>query len=85
MLDKIKVGFSPLTDSAPLIVAKEEGFFAQEGLDVTLCKEVSWANIRDKLVYGEFDAAHMLAPMLMATTLGLGGVKNHYSPRIPLD
>lgn len=75
MLDKIKVGFSPLTDSAPLIVAKEEGFFAQEGLDVTLCKEVSWANIRDKLVYGEFDAAHMLAPMLMATTLGLGGVK----------
>ncbi len=75
MLDKIKVGFSPLTDCAPLIVAKEEGFFAQEGLDVTLRKEVSWANIRDKLVYGEFDAAHMLAPMLMATTLGLGGVK----------
>lgn len=75
MLDKLKVGFSPLTDSAPLIVAKEEGFFAQQGLDVTLCKEVSWANIRDKLVYGEFDAAHMLAPMLMATTLGLGGFK----------
>jgi nitrate/nitrite transport system substrate-binding protein len=75
MLDKIKVGFSPLTDCAPLIVAKEEGFFAQEGLDVTLCKEVSWANIRDKLVYGEFDAAHMLAPMLIATTLGQSGIK----------
>lgn len=75
MLDKLKVGFSPLTDSAPLIVAKEMGFFVQQGLDVTLCKEVSWANIRDKLVYGEFDAAHMLAPMLMATTLGLGGFK----------
>ncbi len=75
MLDKLKVGFSPLTDSAPLIVAKEEGFFAQQGLDVTLCKEVSWSNIRDKLVFGEYDAAHMLAPMLMATTLGLGGFK----------
>ena len=75
MLDELKVGFSPLTDCAPLIVAKEEGFFAQEGLDVTLCREVSWANIRDKLVYGEFSAAHMLAPMLLATTLGLGGLK----------
>lgn len=71
----INIGFIPLTDSAPLVVAKELGFFEQEGLDVTLVREVSWSNIRDKLVIRELDAAHMLAPMLMSTTLGLGGVK----------
>ncbi|MEA3406205.1 MAG: CmpA/NrtA family ABC transporter substrate-binding protein [Pseudomonadota bacterium] len=70
---KIKIGFSPLTDCAPLIVAKEQGFFESQGLDVELCKEVSWANIRDKLVFGEYQAAHMLAPMLMAATLGAAG------------
>jgi len=69
----IKIGFSPLTDSAPLIVAKEQGYFAEQGLNVELFKEVSWASIRDKLVFGEYDAAHMLAPMLMSTTLGAAG------------
>lgn len=69
----IKIGFSPLTDSAPLIVAKELGYFAQQDLNVELFKEVSWANIRDKLVFGEYHAAHMLAPMLMSTTLGVAG------------
>ena len=69
----IKIGFSPLTDSAPLIVAKEKGYFAEQGLQVELFREVSWASIRDKLVFGEYDAAHMLAPMLMSTTLGAAG------------
>lgn len=75
MKDEIKIGFIPLTDSAPLVIAKEEGFFEQFDLDVTLVKEVSWSNIRDKLIFGEFDAAHMLAPMLISTSLGLGSVK----------
>ena len=75
MSEKLKIGFIPLTDCAPLIVAKEQGFFAEEGLDVELCREVSWSNIRDKLVFGEYDAAHMLAPMLMATSLGLNSIK----------
>jgi len=73
MQQTIKIGFSPLTDSAPLIVAKEQGYFAEQGLQVALFKEVSWASIRDKLVFGEFDAAHMLAPMLMSTSLGAAG------------
>ena len=73
MGEVIRIGFSPLTDAAPLIVAKEQGFFAEQGLDIELCKEVSWANIRDKVVFGEYQAAHMLAPMLLSTTLGAAG------------
>lgn len=72
---KLKIGFIPLTDSAPLVVAKEQGFFERFGLDVELIREVSWSNIRDKLVFSEIDAAHMLAPMLISTSLGLGSVK----------
>ncbi|HHS99316.1 MAG TPA: nitrate transporter, partial [Thiomicrospira sp.] len=75
MKDDLKIGFIPLTDSAPLVVAREEGFFEQFDLNVELVREVSWSNIRDKLVFGEFDAAHMLAPMLVSSTLGLGSVK----------
>ncbi|WP_373020953.1 CmpA/NrtA family ABC transporter substrate-binding protein [Thiomicrorhabdus sp.] len=76
MTEKLNIGFTPLTDAAPLIVAKEEGFFAKNDLDVTLHREVSWSNIRDKLAFGEFEAAHMLAPMLMTSALGVGGVKS---------
>ncbi|BBN59956.1 CmpA/NrtA family ABC transporter substrate-binding protein [Hydrogenovibrio marinus] len=74
-MDKIKIGFIPLNDCASLIVAKEQGFFEEQGLNVELHREVSWSNIRDKLVFGEYEAAHMLAPMLMSSTLGLGGIK----------
>jgi len=75
MKDSLKIGFIPLTDSAPLIIAKEAGFFDQYDLDVELIKEASWSNIRDKLIFGEFDAAHILAPLLISSSLGLGSVK----------
>ena len=68
----IRLGFIPLNDCAPLAVAKEKGFFAEEGLDVTLSREPSWANIRDKLAVGAIDGAHMLAPMVLAASLGVG-------------
>ncbi|WP_166423882.1 CmpA/NrtA family ABC transporter substrate-binding protein [Paraglaciecola sp. 20A4] len=68
----ITLGFIPLTDSAPLIVAKELGFFEQWGLNVTLQKQNSWATLRDKLHAGVLDAAQMLAPMPIASALGLG-------------
>ncbi len=74
-LADLRLGFIPLTDCAPLIVAKEKGFFAQHGLDVTLVREPSWANMRDKVALGGLDAAHMLAPMPLAATLGAGGWK----------
>lgn len=69
------IGYMPLTDSLPLLVADAHGYFAEQGLQVTLQQEVSWANIRDKLLVGHLDAAQMLAPMLLASHLGLGGLK----------
>lgn len=72
-MSALSLGFIPLTDCAPLVVAQAKGFFAGEGLDVTLSREASWATIRDKVAVGALDAAHMLAPMALAATLGAGG------------
>jgi ABC-type nitrate/sulfonate/bicarbonate transport system substrate-binding protein len=71
----LHIGFIPLVDAAALIVAVDKGFAAAEGLDVTLVREVSWSNVRDKLNIGLFDAAHLLAPVAIASSLGLGHVK----------
>ncbi len=71
----LHIGFIPLIDAAALIVAVDNGFTAAEGLDVTLVREVSWSNVRDKLNIGLFDAAHLLAPVAIASSLGLGHVK----------
>ena len=65
----LTLGFMPLTDCAPLVVALEQGYFAEQGLHVTLAREVSWANIRDKVGAGLLDGAQMLAPMPMAASL----------------
>lgn len=67
------LGYVPLSDCLPLVAAQQLGFFGEEGLQVTLKAEASWASLRDRLVVGQFDAAHMLAPMVLATSLGLGG------------
>jgi NitT/TauT family transport system ATP-binding protein len=75
MKTQLHVGFIPLVDAAALIVAVDKGFAAAEGLDVTLVREVSWSNVRDKLNIGLFDAAHLLAPVAIASSLGLGHVK----------
>src|SRR3954469_23310216 len=72
---RLRLGFIPLCDAAALIVAVDKGFTAAEGLDVDLVREVSWANIRDKLNIGLFDAAHLIAPIAIASSLGLGHVK----------
>jgi ABC-type nitrate/sulfonate/bicarbonate transport system substrate-binding protein len=71
----LHIGFIPLVDAASLIVAVDKGFARHEGLDVTLVREVSWSNVRDKLNIGLFDAAHLLAPVAIASSLGLGHVK----------
>lgn len=75
MTTPLRIGFIPLVDAAALIVAVDRGFAAAEGLDVTLVREVSWSNVRDKLNIGLFDAAHLLAPVAIASSLGLGHVK----------
>jgi len=74
----LTLGFIPLTDCAPLVVAAAKGLFAAEGLDVTLTREASWATIRDKVAVGALDAAHMLAPMALAATAGV------VEPAVPL-
>lgn len=71
----LRLGYIPLTDCLPLVVAQERGFFAEQGLEVELCCEPSWANIRDKLIIGQLDGAQALAPMLLAASLGIGGLK----------
>jgi len=70
---QIRIGIIALTDCASIVVAHEKGFFREEGLDVTISKEASWAAIRDKLYLGENHATHMLYGTPYASTLGLGG------------
>lgn len=70
---ELNLGFIPLNDCAPLVVAEAKGFFASEGLSVGLHREASWATIRDKVGVGTFDGGHMLGPMVLAASLGLGG------------
>lgn len=69
-MDRLTLGFIALCDAAPLVVAKERGLFAYEGLDVTLSRQASWSNIRDRVSVGALDGAHMVAPMPLAASLG---------------
>lgn len=71
----VRIGFIPLVDAALLLVAQSEGFAEEEGLALHLLRDVSWANLRDKLALGFIDAAHMLAPAAVAASLGLGQLK----------
>ncbi|MDR7127024.1 CmpA/NrtA family ABC transporter substrate-binding protein [Pseudotabrizicola sp. 4114] len=71
-LTTLRLGYVPLTDAAPLIVAQELGFAAEEGLSFDLIRVQSWAQSRDLLGMGTIDAAHMLVPLPIAQTLGLG-------------
>lgn len=73
--DRLRIGFIPLTDAAALAIAVDKGFAAAEGLAVDLVREVSWSNVRDKLNIGIFDAAHLLAPLAIASSLGAGHLK----------
>lgn len=69
----LRLGFIALNDAAPLAVAKELGLFDQEGLRVDLSREASWANVRDKVAVGALDGGHMLGPMTLAASMGIGG------------
>jgi NitT/TauT family transport system ATP-binding protein len=69
---ELKVGFMPLLDCALLVVAEEVGMARQQGLSLRLLRESSWANIRDRVAIGHFDAAHMLAPLVVAESVGVG-------------
>jgi len=72
---EVKIGFIPLTDCASVVIASEMGFDKKYGLKITPSKEASWAAVRDKLVNGELDAAHVLYGLIYGVQLGIGGPK----------
>ncbi|MDR6788518.1 NitT/TauT family transport system ATP-binding protein [Sphingomonas sp. BE138] len=65
-----RIGFVPLVDAALPILAHELGFAAAEGVRIELVRDLTWATVRDRLLYGHTDAAHMVAPLAIATALG---------------
>jgi ABC-type nitrate/sulfonate/bicarbonate transport system substrate-binding protein len=71
----LRIGFVPLNDCAPFVIAQEKGLFAKRGLKVSLQRELGWATVRDKIIYRELDASHALAAMPLTATLGLGSVR----------
>lgn len=71
-LSPVRLGFLPLTDAAPLIAAHELGYFREAGLNVSLERQIGWANVRDKLQYGHLDASHALLGMAVCSAMGAG-------------
>jgi len=71
----LRLGFVPLTDAAPLLVAQAKGFFRRHDVRVELVRVGAWAALRDKLAFGRLDGAQMLSPMPIAITLGLAAVQ----------
>ena len=69
----LRIGFVRLVDAAPVIVAHEMGFAREEGLELSLEAAPNWSTLRDRLSFGQLEAAHMLAPVPVAGALGLGG------------
>jgi nitrate/nitrite transport system substrate-binding protein len=71
--DPVRLGFIPLTDCSPIVMAKELGLFKKYGVEVVVTKESSWANVRDKILTGELDGAHCLFSMPFSVYTGVGG------------
>jgi nitrate/nitrite transport system substrate-binding protein len=69
----VTLGFIPLLDCAPLVIARDKGFFRRQGLDVVLLREGSWASLRDRVALGQLDGGHMLQALPLASVAGLGG------------
>lgn len=82
---ELTLGFIPLTDCAPLVIAHEKGYFRKEGLSVTLSRETSWAAVRDKIGLGILDGAQMIASMPVASRLGVCGPKINMVSAMVLD
>jgi nitrate/nitrite transport system substrate-binding protein len=75
----LKIGFIPITCATPIIMAHPMGFYSKHGLNVEVVKTAGWAVIRDKTLNKEYDAAHMLSPMPLAITMGLGSTSVPYT------
>jgi len=71
----LKIGFISITCASPLIMADPLGFYREQGLNVQLMKTAGWALIRDKMINKEHDASHLLSPMPLAMSMGLGSAQ----------
>ncbi len=82
--DELKFGFIKLTDCAPIVIAKEKGFFEEEGLQVEVIAQPNWKQLLDNVITGELDGAHMLSGQPIAATIGFG-TKAHIVTPYTLD
>lgn len=82
--DELKFGFIKLTDCAPIVIAKEKGFFEDEGLQVEVIAQPNWKTLLDNVISGELDGAHMLSGQPIAATIGFG-TKAHVVTAFTMD
>jgi nitrate/nitrite transport system substrate-binding protein len=82
---EIKIGFIPLTDCASVVMASTMNFDKKYGIKIIPSKEASWASVRDKLVNGELDAAHVLYGLIYGVQLGIGGPKKDMANLMTLN
>lgn len=82
--DELKFGFIKLTDCAPIVIAKEMGYFEDEGLQVEVIAQPNWKQLLDNVINGELDGAHMLSGQPIAATIGFG-TKAHIITSYTLD
>ena len=84
-ITEVKIGFIPLTDCAPIVVAAEMGFDKKYGIKIVPSKEASWAAIRDKVANGELHAAHVLYGLIYGVQMGIGGQQKDMSVLMTLN
>ena len=83
--EEVKIGFIPLTDCASVVMASVLGFDKKYGVKIIPTKEASWAGVRDKLVNGELDMAHVLYGLVYGVHLGVGGPKKDMAVLMTLN
>lgn len=81
---ELKFGFIKLTDCAPIVIAKEKGFFSDEGLQVEVVAQPNWKTLLDNVISGNLDGAHMLSGQPIAATIGFG-TKAHIITAYTMD
>ncbi len=83
--EEVRIGFIPLTDCASVVMASVLGFDKKHGVKIVPSKEASWAGVRDKLVNGELDMAHVLYGLIYGVHLGVGGPKKDMAVLMTLN
>lgn len=81
----VRVGFMPLTDCAPVVMAAVLGFDEQYGIKIALSRATSWSSIRDRLCRGELDAAHALYGLVTGVQLGVGALRHELAVLMGLN